>query len=100
MLGLARYAALCLVLVAIAACARQQYPIARHSTGTCEGACDYYLACKRSDDQQVFGACYQECTDFFSDQQALRELERLTCDELVAFIEGPSGREPGQTSRR
>ena len=87
--------ALTLVVCLVASCPRPRAS-GPQVTGTCEGACDYYQACTRSDDAERFAACVSECNDFFSDRQALVELERLACDELVAFIEGPSGRGPGQ----
>lgn len=64
-------------------------------TGTCQGACDYYQACKSDDDQQRWGACINECTDFFASEQALREFERMECTDVISFVEGPNGHRPG-----
>lgn len=91
----AQFATVAGLLFLVASCPRPRAG-GPQVTGTCEGACDYYLACKRTDDVARFESCVAECNDFFSDRQALVELERLACDELVAFIEGPSGRAPGQ----
>lgn len=85
-----------LALLLLASCPRPRTSGAPKVTGTCQGACEYYQACRRSDDSDVYQACVSECTDFFNGAQALSELERLDCEELVAFIEGPSGRAPGQ----
>lgn len=80
---------------AIAACAHPRYIVNRQVTGTCGGACDTYLECRGDGTDRKWSACVSECTDFFNDQQALRELERMDCQDIIAFIEGPSGRAPG-----
>jgi hypothetical protein len=46
-------------------------------------------------------ACVSDCRAIFSedgevDNRALRELESLECSELVSYIEGDSGRAPGE----
>jgi hypothetical protein len=76
-------------------CVRQPGAAQRNVTGTCQGACDYYLACKRDDDTQRWSACMTDCNEFFSNEQALREFERMECDAVVSFVEGPNGRPPG-----
>jgi hypothetical protein len=66
----------------------------RRLTGTCEGACDLYTACKRDDDASVTRACVAECQDVFTDSESLRMFESLECAKVIAFVEGPNGREP------
>jgi hypothetical protein len=88
-----------LALCATSTCMRQPDAASRQrSTGTCQGACDYYQACKRDDDQQRWGACISECSDFFAGEQALREFERMECTDVISFVEGSSGHGPGDHS--
>lgn len=74
-------------------------------TGTCEGACRHYTSCKGTSDRGVRDACIQECTEIFiedgeADTESLKEFERLSCEDAVAFVEGSSGRGPGEAERR
>ena len=70
--------------------------------GTCDAACAHYLDCKQQPrNESLHRACVAECADVFADDRAsLRAYEGLDCPDAVAFIEGPSGREPGQTGPR
>jgi hypothetical protein len=68
----------------------------RQLTGTCEGACDHYLSCKRSGDAVVRDACVEECRDTLQDTESLRAFESLDCRDTVEYVEGDSGRGPGQ----
>lgn len=70
-------------------------------TGTCPGACEHYVRCKSDDSQALYQACVAECRNIFTedgvrDRGSLRGLERLTCVEMVSFVEGEVGREPGE----
>lgn len=89
-----------LVLVGLAlamSCIRAQHRRSYRPAGTCESACDYYLSCKdKDDDRDAVASCVTECRDVFSDTDSLRAFERLSCEEAIAFVEGPSGREPGR----
>ncbi len=87
-------------LCAIVACAPRAYVVQQQLTGTCDGACDYYLACKRSADAPTRKACVQECSFIFSDDESLMAFESLECSDAVAFVEGPSGRPPGNAGAR
>lgn len=84
-------------------CVRHHYPQrARILTGTCEGTCDYYQDCKEARDGNAYRACVSDCRAIFSedgemDRSSLRELESLECPKLVSYIEGSSGRGPGET---
>lgn len=74
-------------------------------TGTCEGACRHYTSCKGTKDKQVTHACVVECTEIFVDDgepdaESLKEFERLSCPDAVAFVEGSSGRGPGSPRPR
>jgi len=86
------------LLVLLAGCAKPRYVVYRRVTGTCEGACSYYLACKRSDDSVAHAACVNECREIFDSSETLKEFERLECKDAVAFVEGSSGRGPGETT--
>jgi hypothetical protein len=67
-----------------------------HLTGTCEGACDHYLACKRAGDTAAHEACVVECRDVLQDEESLRAFESLSCKDTIEYVEGDSGRGPGQ----
>jgi len=48
----------------------------------------------------VYRSCVAECTEIFiedgePDTESLKEYERLSCSDAVAFVEGSSGRGPG-----
>jgi hypothetical protein len=80
----------------IAGCAgRSGRPDHHVLTGTCEGACEHYMACKETSDQGVFQACAAECPQVFSSPDSLRAFESLRCDDAVVYVEGESGRGPG-----
>jgi hypothetical protein len=77
-------------------CLRSQHRRSYRPSGTCASACDYYLSCKdKDDDRDAVRSCIIECRDVFSDKDSLRAFERLSCDEAIAYVEGPSGRTPG-----
>ena len=78
-----------LLAAAIAGC---RLRTGRRTTGTCSGACDHYLACKRSDDQAARTRCQRECPEVFSDEESLREFEKLSCRDPVEFVEGTKPR--------
>ena len=72
----------------------------RSLTGTCTGACNYYASCKdvrgeRISDE-VHAACLTECDEVFSSSESLLAFESLVCDDAIAFVEGDSGRQPGE----
>ncbi len=85
-----------LAVIALSGCFKSHYVTRRKLTGTCSGACNYYLTCKGSNDQVLYQACLSECGQVFSDAVSLAAFESLYCADLIAYIEGPSGREPGQ----
>jgi len=89
-----------LVLAVLAGCAKPRYVVYHRLTGTCEGACGYYLACKRSDDERAREACVAECREIFSTSETLKDFERLECEDAIAFVEGSSGRGPGEAAPR
>jgi hypothetical protein len=80
--------------IAIGACRFEQYR-PPHLTGTCAGACDHYLGCKRNSDPAARTACISECGDVFQDEESLRAFESLECRDTIEYVEGESGRGPG-----
>jgi hypothetical protein len=59
-------------------------------TGTCDGACAHYVACKSG---KADGAkCRAECPDVFGDRDSLMAFESLSCKNAVEFVDGPSPR--------
>mgnify|MGYP001765165001 CR=1 FL=1 len=55
-------------------------------TGTCAGACDRYTDC--ADDATRRASCLQECPLVFSDPYSLAAFERMSCDDVLAFVDG------------
>jgi hypothetical protein len=86
------------ILGLISACARSAPPSrVRTNHGTCEAMCDYYQYCKRSQVEERHAACISDCRSIFSedgqmDRDALLQLQRLECTELLSFIEGDEER--------
>jgi len=74
------------VAVAIAGCLKTGTP--RRITGTCGGACDYYLGCKHNDDPVARRECVVECREVFSDVRSLKAFERLTCKDAIEYVDG------------
>lgn len=96
-----RALALLIALIALSvSCVRYgpRYRYVTQTTGTCPGACSHYLTCRGTpEDQQAYGRCVQECREIYEDNpQTLATYERLSCEDAVAFIEGDSGRGPGE----
>ena len=95
-----RIAVLALVLALTASCIHygRSRRYAAKTTGTCPGACSHYQTCKgTSSDQQAYAICVAECREIYEDNpHALATYERLACEDAVAFIEGESGRGPGE----
>ncbi len=87
-------------LLAYTSCGHRSILITRHTTGTCRGACSHYLSCKERRGHEVTEetrlACRTECREVFGSPETIRAFEGLSCEETLAFVEGPSGREPGQ----
>jgi hypothetical protein len=84
-----------LAVAAVVACVQRppERPV-RRLTGTCEGACDLYLACKGTGSAHAASACISECRQVFDDEDSLRMFESLSCDKVIGFVEGPTGRSP------
>lgn len=82
----------------IAGCTRSATPSrVRTNHGTCEAMCDYYQYCKGDREEQRYSACISDCRSIFSedgklDRDALLQLQRLECTELLSFIEGDKER--------
>jgi hypothetical protein len=94
-IGLALLLGLALGL-AVASCRLDGAWKPRRLTGTCEGACDHYLGCKRASDAGRRAACVAECHEVFADAESLRGFESLECRDAIWYVEGDSGRGPGQ----
>lgn len=81
--------------VSLASCRLEGSWKQRRLTGTCEGACDHYLACKRNGEAAARTACVSECRDVFQDAESLRAFESLECRDAVEYVEGDTDRGPG-----
>ncbi|MGN6109685.1 MAG: hypothetical protein ACTHU0_31550 [Kofleriaceae bacterium] len=57
-------------------------------TGTCEGACAHYVACKSGAGEPERTRCLAECPEVFSDRDSLMAYESLTCSDAVDYVDG------------
>ena len=86
------------LLTLLSGCPRSGAPSrVRTSHATCEAMCDYYQYCKGDEKEQRYSACISDCRSIFSedgqmDRNALLQLQRLECPELLSFIEGDNAR--------
>ena len=67
-------------------------------TGTCKGACDHYVECKRGAHKEDRMRCETECPDVFSDRDSLMAYESLSCQNAVEYVDGTQPRS-ANTSR-
>ena len=85
---------LLVVLIAGLSCSHNGRPTRlRTHYGTCEATCQYYDHCKGSSNEERHNICVAECRNIFSedgvmDKDALLQLQRLECAELLAYIDG------------
>lgn len=61
-------------------------------TGTCDGACSHYLACKPGDTAADRDRCRAECPEVFGDRDSLMAYESLSCPDAVEYIDGSKAR--------
>ncbi len=57
-------------------------------TGTCDGACAYYLGCKHADEPTARARCVTECEDVFATPDTIATFESLSCQDAVEFVDG------------
>ncbi len=69
-------------------------------TGTCKGACDHYVECKRGASKQDRMRCEAECPDVFSDRDSLMAYESLSCQNAVEYVDGTQPKAAQGTSQR
>ncbi|MGE0869272.1 MAG: hypothetical protein AB7P03_11940 [Kofleriaceae bacterium] len=65
-------------------------------TGTCEGACAHYVACKAGDTAADTERCRVECPQVFSDPGSLMEFENLSCTAAVEYVDGVPNKTAGR----
>jgi hypothetical protein len=75
------------IAVSIASCV-VNHLMGPRLTGTCDGACSHYVACKPSHAEADRKQCQVECPDVFSDKDSLMAFESLSCTNAVEFIDG------------
>jgi hypothetical protein len=81
-------------LVIGAGCVKRQTAGSSPITGTCEGACEHYTSCKRTDDPKMLRECVRDCTAIYTDDRGVEDtetlglFERLDCEAAVSFVEG------------
>ncbi|HEY4238893.1 MAG TPA: hypothetical protein VGM88_03725 [Kofleriaceae bacterium] len=61
-------------------------------TGTCDGACAHYVACKPGHSEADGARCRAECPEVFSDSDSLMGFESLSCRDAVEFVDGTAPR--------
>lgn len=61
-------------------------------TGTCEGACAHYVACKPGAGKPERARCEAECPEVFADRDSLVGFESLSCADAVEYVDGPESR--------
>lgn len=61
-------------------------------TGTCEGACAHYAACKPGAGKPERARCEAECPDVFGDRDSLLGFESLSCADAVEYVDGSEPR--------
>ena len=86
MTGRAILAGLAIAAAIATGCYRAGYN--RHVTGTCRGACDWYMQCKRSDDTSLRRQCLAECPQVFGDERSLEAFESMSCRNAIEYVEG------------
>ena len=57
-------------------------------TGTCDGACEHYVACKADHHEADRQRCRAECPTVLADRDAAIAFESLSCTDAVEFIDG------------
>ena len=77
------------IAVTIASCVVNRLMSPR-LTGTCDGACSHYVACKPSHAEADRKQCEVECPDVFSDRDSLMAFESLSCSDAVEYVDGRS----------
>lgn len=68
-------------------------------TGTCEGVCRHYLACKDDMSAPKMKVCVAECEEVFTGTTARQAYQGLSCEDAIGFVEGSSGRGPGTPTK-
>ncbi len=87
-----------LLTTVFVSCGSRQAVFNQRITGTCEGACNRYVACKGTDSTKLVNACVAECQEMFSGEEGLKAFESLPrCEDVISFVEGDKGRAPGTT---
>ena len=83
------------IAVVIASCGVKRLMSPR-LTGTCEGACAHYVACKPGHPEADRQRCHAECPEVFSDRDSLMGYESLSCTDAVEYVDG-TGRTTAST---
>ena len=88
-----------LLILLLAGCVVKHLVSGPRLTGTCKGACDHYIECKRGANKQDRMQCEAECPDVFSDRDSLMAYESLSCQNAVEYVDGTQPR-AAQTPQR
>jgi len=90
-----------IALLASIGCTRRHVVRRAQPQGSCDGVCAHYLRCKKTKGDETRSACVREClatysTDGVQDAETLGHLENLDCEAILGFVEGTTGRAPGE----
>lgn len=78
-----------LIALGVIACRAPAFLTGPRLSGTCQGACDHYFACKGGGQSDRAEAnCVADCRGVFSDDESLRAFESLSCPDAVEYVEG------------
>jgi hypothetical protein len=64
--------------------------------GNCDGVCRHYLACKGSQDPNLYGQCHQGCVQYNATPEQMAQYEASDCQSAIAVMEGGGQPQGGQ----
>lgn len=70
-------------------------PVRTAVTGTCEGSCAHYLACKNVSDAAYKTECVKGCVALKRPAQDLAQFESMDCATAIATVEKPQKQQAG-----
>ena len=68
-------------------------------TGTCDGACAHYNACKPGHPEADRARCLSECPQVFSDRDSIMGYESLACKDAVEYVDGNAAMTAGTPAK-
>ena len=84
-----------LLALVVTGCIVKRLSGGRQLTGTCDGACAYYIECKPGHPEADRMRCVQECPQVFSDRDSIMGYESLACADAVEYVDGSAKKTAG-----